>query len=141
LSRADEEGQERLDFKGMGRGLRRVEAEPSTVLASGRRTRYDENSAHAREGRMEPTWHDGLSRRALVELVEGMLSSMDRAVSRLDAVAHHLSLMAQQQGDEASIIGGIADQAADLSDELYQASDRERLREWGNQIDTPDKAH
>ena len=90
---------------------------------------------------MEPTWHDGLSRSALVELVEGVLTSMDRAVSRLDAVAHHLSLMAQQQGNDASVIGGIADQAADLSDELYQASDRERLREWGNQIDTPDKAH
>ena len=90
---------------------------------------------------MEPTWHDGLSRRALIELVEGVLTAMDRAVSRLDAVAHHLSLMAQQQGDEASVIGGVADQVADLSDELYEASDRERLRDWGNQIDTPEKTH
>ena len=90
---------------------------------------------------MEPTWHDGLSRRALIELVEGVLTAMDRAVSRLDAVAHHLSLMAQQQGDETSVIGGVADQVADLSDELYEASDRERLRDWGNQIDTPEKTH
>jgi 1,2-phenylacetyl-CoA epoxidase catalytic subunit len=90
---------------------------------------------------MEPTWHDGLSRKALVELVEGLLASMDRAVSRLDAVAHHLSLMAQAEGEESNVVGGIADQTTDLADELYQASDRERLREWGNQIDTPDKAH
>jgi hypothetical protein len=90
---------------------------------------------------MEPTWHDGLSRKALVELVEGVLTAMDRAVSRLDAVAHHLTLMAQQQGEDASVIGGVADQVADLSDELYEVSDRERLRDWGNQIDTPEKAH
>jgi hypothetical protein len=28
-----------------------------------------------------------------------------------------------------------------VGDELYAASDREKLREWGNQIDMPDKAH
>jgi hypothetical protein len=89
---------------------------------------------------MEPTWHDGLSRDALVELVEGLLTSMDKAVSKLDAVAHHLSLIAQQ-GEEHEVIGGIGDQVADVADELYSASDRDRLREWGNQIDTPDKAH
>ena len=35
---------------------------------------------------MEPTWHDGLSRKALVELVEGLLLAMDKAVPRLDAI-------------------------------------------------------
>lgn len=89
---------------------------------------------------MEPTWHDGLSRKALVELVEGLLAAMDRAVPKLDAVAHHLSLISQQ-GEELEVLGGIADQAADIGDELYSASDRDRLREWGNQIDTPEKAH
>ena len=89
---------------------------------------------------MEPTWHDGLSRKALVELVEGLLMAMDKAVPRLDAVAHHLSLIAQQ-GEEHEVLGGISDQVADIGDELYSASDREKLREWGNQIDTPDKAH
>ena len=74
---------------------------------------------------MEPTWHDGLSRTALVEL---------------DAIAHHLSLIAQQ-GEDQEVVGGISDQVADIGDELYAASDREKLREWGNQIDTPDKAH
>jgi hypothetical protein len=89
---------------------------------------------------MEPTWHDGLSREALVELVEGLLLSIDRAVPRLDAVAHHLSLVSQQ-GEEYEILGGISDQVADIADEMYSASDRDKLREWGNQIDAPEKAH
>jgi hypothetical protein len=89
---------------------------------------------------MEPTWHDGLSRTALVELVEGLLMAVDKAVPRLDAVAHHLSLIAQQ-GEENDVLGGISDQVADIGDELYAASDRDKLREWGNQIDTPEKAH
>jgi hypothetical protein len=89
---------------------------------------------------VEPTWHDGLSRKALVELVEGLLAAMDQAVPKLDAVAHHLSLISQQ-GEELEVLGGIADQVADIGDELYSASDRDRLREWGNQIDTPEKAH
>jgi hypothetical protein len=91
-------------------------------------------------GLVEPTWHDGLSRKALVELVEGLLLSVDKAIPRLDAVAHHLSLMAQQ-GEEYEVLGGISDQIADIGDELHSVSDREKLREWGNQIDTPDKAH
>jgi hypothetical protein len=89
---------------------------------------------------MEPTWHDGLSRKALVDLLEALLGALDKAVPRLDAIAHHLSLIAQQ-GGENEILGGISDQAADIGDELYAASDREKLREWGNEIDTPDKAH
>jgi hypothetical protein len=89
---------------------------------------------------MEPTWHDGLSRTALVELVEGLLLAVDKTVPRLDAVSHHLSLMAQH-GEELEVLGGISDQVADIGDELYAASDREKLREWGNRIDTPDKAH
>jgi hypothetical protein len=93
-------------------------------------------------GGMEPTWHDGLSRKALVELVEGLLMSMDKTVSRLDAVAHHLSLIAQQ-GEEFEVLGGVSDQVADIGDEVYAASDRDRLREWGNDIDSPpdSKAH
>jgi hypothetical protein len=89
---------------------------------------------------MEPTWHDGLSRKALVELVEGLLLAMDKSVPRLDAVAHHLSLMSQQ-GEEFEVLGGISDQMADIADELYSASDREKLREWGNEIDATGKAH
>jgi hypothetical protein len=89
---------------------------------------------------MEPTWHDGLSRKALVELVEALLLAMDKAVPRLDAIAHHLSLIAQQ-GEDQEVVGGISDQVADIGDELYAASDREKLREWGNEIDMPDKAH
>ena len=91
---------------------------------------------------MEPTWHDGLSRKALVELVEGLLMAMDKTVSRLDAVAHHLSLIAQQ-GEEFEVLGGVSDQVADIGDEVYAASDRDRLREWGNDIDSPpdSKAH
>ncbi len=89
---------------------------------------------------MEPTWHDGLSRSALVQLVEGLLTAIDRTVPKLDAVAHHLGLLSQQSED-FEVVGGVADQVADMSDELYAASDRERLREWGNAIDTPDKAH
>jgi hypothetical protein len=89
---------------------------------------------------MEPTWHDGLSRSALVQLVEGLLTAIDRTVPKLDAVAHHLGLLSQQ-AEEFEVVGGVADQVADMSDELYAASDRERLREWGNDIDTPDKAH
>jgi hypothetical protein len=89
---------------------------------------------------VEPTWHDGLSRKALVELVEGLLLAFDKAVPRLDAVAHHLSLIAQQ-GGEHEVLGGISDQVSDLGDELYAASDREKLREWGNEIDMPERAH
>ncbi len=89
---------------------------------------------------MERTWHDGLSRTALVELVEGLLLAMDKAVPRLDAIAHHLSLIAQQ-GEDVEVLGGIGDQVADIGDELYAASDRDKLRDWGNEIDTPDKAH
>jgi hypothetical protein len=89
---------------------------------------------------LEQTWHDGLSRTALVELVEAMLLTMDKAVPRLDAISHHLSLMSQQ-AEELEILGGISDQIADIGDELYAASDREKLREWGNEIDTPEKAH
>jgi hypothetical protein len=89
---------------------------------------------------MEPTWHDGLSRKALVELVEGLLLAMDKAVPRLDAIAHHLSLM-PQQGEEHEVLGGISDQIADIGDELYSASDRDKLREWGNEIDATGKAH
>jgi hypothetical protein len=91
---------------------------------------------------VEPTWHDGLSRKALVELCEGLLMAVDKAIPKLDAVAHHLSLMSQQ-GEEFEVVGGISDQIADLADELYSASDRDKLREWGNQIDAPpdSKAH
>jgi len=77
---------------------------------------------------------------ALVELVEALLLSMDKAVPRLDAIAHHLSLIAQHDGDH-EVIGGVSDQVADISDELYAASDRDKLREWGNEIDAPEKAH
>lgn len=89
---------------------------------------------------MEPTWHDGLSRTALVELVEALLLAMDKAVPRLDAIAHHLSLIAQQ-GEELEVVGGVSDQVADIGDEIYAASDRDKLREWGNEIDAPEKAH
>ncbi len=89
---------------------------------------------------MEPTWHDGLSRSALVELVEGLLVAVDKAVPKLDAIAHHLSLISQQ-GEEHEVLGGIGDQAADIADELYAVSDREKLRDWGNEIDAPEKAH
>jgi hypothetical protein len=89
---------------------------------------------------MEPTWHDGLSRSALVELVEGLLLAIDRVVPKIDAIAHHLSLIAQQ-GEEFEIVGGVSDQAVDVADELHSASDRDKLREWGNAIDTPEKAH
>jgi hypothetical protein len=89
---------------------------------------------------VEPTWHDGLSRTALVELVEGLLMAMDKTVPRLDAIAHHLSLMTQQ-GEEFEVLGGISDQVADVGDELYTASDRERLRDWGNRIDSSETTH
>jgi hypothetical protein len=48
-----------------------------------------------------------------------------------------------QQGEDFEVVGGISDQIADIADELYSASDREKLREWGNQIDAPkdNKAH
>jgi len=77
-----------------------------------------------------------------VELCEGLLLAMDKAVTRLDAVAHHLSLLAEQ-GEEHQVLGGVADQVADVGDELYSASDRDKLREWGNDIDAPpdSKAH
>jgi hypothetical protein len=93
-----------------------------------------------RGGNVEQTWHDGLSRTALVELVEALLLSMDKAVPRLDAIANHLSLIAQHGGDH-EVVGGVSDQVADISDELYAASDRDKLREWGNEIDAPEKAH
>jgi hypothetical protein len=90
---------------------------------------------------MEPQWHDGLSRSALVELCEGLLMAMDKSVSRLDAIAHHLSLLSQQ-GEAYEVLGGISDQVADIGDEIYSASDRDHLKEWGHKIDTPDnKAH
>lgn len=89
---------------------------------------------------MEPTWHDGLSRAALVQIVESLLTAVDRTVPKLDAVAHHLGLISQQ-GEEFEVVGGIADQVADMSDDLYGASDREKLHEWGAALDTPDKAH
>jgi len=89
---------------------------------------------------MDPTWHDGLSRKALIELVEGLLLSLDKAVPRLDAVAHHLGLISQQD-QENEVLGGVADQVADIADELYSVSDRERLQQWGNEIDTPEKTH
>jgi hypothetical protein len=89
---------------------------------------------------MEPTWHDGLSRRALVELVEGLLMAIDKAIPRLDAIAHHLALISQQ-GEEQEVVGGVADQVSDIGDELYAASDRDKLREWGNQIDASDTTH
>ena len=89
---------------------------------------------------MEPTWHDGLSRSALVQLVEGLLTAIDRTVPKLDAVAHHLGLLSQQ-AEEFEVVGGVADQVVDMSDELDAASDRERRREGGNASDTPDKAH
>jgi hypothetical protein len=65
---------------------------------------------------------------------------MDKAVPRLDAIAHHLSLIAQH-GEEQEVLAGIGEQVADISDELYATSDREKLREWGNEIDSPEKAH
>jgi hypothetical protein len=89
---------------------------------------------------MEPTWHDGLSRGALVELVETLLLAVDKAVPKLDAVAHHLSLIAEQ-GGEYEVVGGVSDQVADIADEMHSVSDRDKLREWGNEIDTPEKAH
>ena len=89
---------------------------------------------------MEPTWHDGLSRKALVELVEGLLVAVDHAIPKLDAVAHHLGLMSQQ-AEELEVLGGIADQLADVGYELHAASDRDRLRDLGNEIDAPEKAH
>src|SRR5258708_40367204 len=90
------------------------------------------------EGTMEPTWHDGLSRTALVELVEGLLLAMDKAVPRLDAVAHHLSLIAQQ-GEDFEALGGFSHQVADIWGELYSASDRDKQREWGNHYGPPAK--
>jgi hypothetical protein len=89
---------------------------------------------------MEPTWHDGLSRKALVELVEALLGTVDRSLGRLDAIADHLGLLSQQ-GEDHEVLAGVADQVADIGDELYAASDRDKLRDWGNQIDSSDKAH
>ena len=89
---------------------------------------------------MEQTWHDGLSRGALVELVEGLLLAIDKTVPKMDAIAHHLSLIAQQ-GGEFEIVGGVSDQVVDVADELHAASDRDKLREWGNEIDAPERAH
>lgn len=90
---------------------------------------------------MEPTWHDGLSREALVQLVEGLLMAVDKALPRLDAIAHHLHLLAEHDEEHESVLGGVSEQVSDIGDELYAASDREKLREWGNDLDTPDKAH
>ena len=78
---------------------------------------------------MEPTWHDGLSRKALVELCEALLAAMDRAVPKIDAIAHHLHLISQQ-GEELEVVGGVSDQAADIADELYRHR-RDKLRDWG----------
>ena len=39
------------------------------------------------------------------------------------------------------MLGGICDQVADMGDELYSASDREKLRDWGNEIDASGKAN
>ena len=89
---------------------------------------------------MEPTWHDGLSREALIELVEGLLMAVDKSIPRLDAIAHHLSLIAQQ-GEEFEVVGGVSDQVADIGDEIYAASDRDKLREWGNAVDSSDTKH
>ena len=90
---------------------------------------------------MEPTWHDGLSRKALVELVEGLLMAVDKSVPRLDAISHHLALIAQQDDEHEGVLGGVSEQVADIGDELYAASDRDKLREWGNAVDSSDKAH
>jgi hypothetical protein len=46
-----------------------------------------------------------------------------------------------QQGEEQEVLGGVADQVADIADELHATSDRDRLRDWGNEIDSPEKAH
>jgi len=55
---------------------------------------------------------------------------------------HRSSLgLISQQGEEFEVLGGVADQVADIGDELYAASDRDKLREWGNEIDAPEKAH
>ena len=72
--------------------------------------------------------------------IEGLLMAVDKGVPRLDAVAHHLALIARQ-GEEHEVLGGVSEQVADLADELYSASDRDKLRDWGNQIDTTGKAH
>ena len=127
-----------------------VKGDGLTGIAAAGKARYDGRSAVQsraleagrwnKEAYLEPTWHDGLSRKALVELVEALLLAMDKSVPRLDAIAHHLSLMSQQ-GEETEVLGGISDQIADIGDELYAASDREKLREWGNEIDMPEKAH
>ena len=50
------------------------------------------------------------------------------------------SRLIAQQGEEFEVLGGIGDQIADIGDELYAASDRDKLREWGNEIDTPEGA-
>ncbi len=39
------------------------------------------------------------------------------------------------------MLGGIGDQAGDIGDELHAVSDRDKLRDWGNEIDAPEKAH
>src|SRR2546426_236991 len=71
---------------------------------------------------MEPTWHDGLSRGALVELVEGLLLAMDKAVPRLDAIAHHLSLIGQQ-GEEFEVLGGIGKTCAFIDGAKQESGD------------------
>jgi hypothetical protein len=90
---------------------------------------------------MEPTWHDGLSRKALVELVEGLLMAVDKSIPRLDAISHHLALIAQHDEEHEGVLGGVSEQVADIGDELHSASDRDKLREWGNAIDSSEKAH
>ena len=89
---------------------------------------------------MEPTWHDGLSRKALVELVEGLLLAMDKAVPRLDAVAHHLSLIAAAGRG----VRGAGRHQRPGGGHRRRAVRGQRPREAprvGQQIDTPEKAH
>ena len=90
---------------------------------------------------MEPTWHDGLTRKALVELVEGLLMAIDKSVPRLDAISHHISLLSHHDDEHESVLGGVSEQVADIADELYTASDRDKLRDWGNAIDSSEKSH
>jgi hypothetical protein len=38
------------------------------------------------------------------------------------------------------VVGGVSEHVADIGDELSAASARDTLREWGNEIDAPEKA-
>ena len=71
---------------------------------------------------------------------EALLLAMDKSVPRLDAIAHHLSLMTSRARSMRSL-GGISDQIADIGDELLRGRATAKLREWGNEIDMPEKAH